>query len=97
MRHLLRARLPPDSGVQLRATDLQLMEDGDLADVIPRLRARKKFWTTTEEDERLVVQVRDGLRRREEDEDEQFDLGSTTIFPVNQRKKYMGRVMMCLY
>ncbi len=67
----------------MRSNDLDLIEDEEVAEVLPRVRRREMFWTTSEDDERLVKMVRDryprGLGklkgRAEDGSEDSFDEG----------------------
>ena len=69
----------PASG--LKPTDRMLMEDPDLSDVIPRLRARQRFWTTTDDDERILAEVRARFPRARRGAKDDFDLGRADEYP----------------
>lgn len=71
------------------SSDADLLEDEEVAEVLPRLRRREMFWSTTEEDHRLVKAVRDRHPRgghkgkgRDEDSVDSFDEGVGARYPV---------------
>ena len=72
------------------ASDADLMADEDVAKVLPRLRGRETFWSTTEEDHRLVKLVRERHPRGQsrlkggerEDSDDSFDGGVGVRYAV---------------
>ncbi|ORX40550.1 hypothetical protein BD324DRAFT_647476 [Kockovaella imperatae] len=68
----------------LKSSDKILMDDADLIDVLPRLRNRKRFWTITEDDEKVLAAIRSRYPRPPSDSreyDEEFDLGRSRDFP----------------
>lgn len=65
-------------------TDVELMEDTDLMDVLPRIRTRQKFWTVTGDDLHRVERLRERHPRGgEEESDESFDEGMGMRYPMD--------------
>ena len=75
-------------------SDADLFEDEDIAEVLPRLRKRVVFWSTTEEDHQLVKLLRSRhprRNRREEDSEDSFDEGIGARYELESRVIGMAR------